>query len=191
MNKDRIIGGLIVLIGLLFIGAGTNFDRIVLGSGNYGEDPNTTADITLQNDEYISNSVNGRIDFGAANLLTTGTIGAGAATFTSLGAFTLTGALDADSNDITYVDSLRFANGEFINNSVNGRLDFGAANLLTTGTFGAGAATLTSISAHTIVGSITQTDSATSLIMKASDGIKWRLKVDTEGVLSADSTGLN
>jgi len=128
--KQTIFGFVLGLVTIVVLAASTNFDRLVLGSGNYGEDPNPTADITLQNDEYISNYIDGTIDFGAANLLTTGTLGAGAAT-------------------------------------------------------------LTSISAHTIVGSITQTDSSTSLILKASDGKKWRLKVNTAGVLSADSTGLN
>jgi len=128
--KQTIFGFALGITTIVLLAASTNFDRLVLGSGNYGEDPNPTADITLQNDEYISNYTDGTIDFGAANLLTTGTLGAGAAT-------------------------------------------------------------LTSISAHTIVGSITQTDSSTSLILKASDGKKWRLKVNTAGVLSADSTGLN
>lgn len=41
-------------------------------------------DITLQNDETISNSVDGRISFGNANLLTTGTLGSGAATVTTI-----------------------------------------------------------------------------------------------------------
>ena len=50
----------------------TNFDRLVLGSGNFGTDPNSTADITFQNDEYISNATDGTLDFGAATLSTTG-----------------------------------------------------------------------------------------------------------------------
>ncbi|MFX0184090.1 MAG: hypothetical protein ACFE95_13490 [Candidatus Hodarchaeota archaeon] len=53
-------------------GQASNFARIVLGTSNYGTDPNTTADITLQNDEYITNSTDGTIDFGAATLSTTG-----------------------------------------------------------------------------------------------------------------------
>ncbi len=71
----------ILVFTVWFIGAtgagASNFDRLVLGSGNYGTDPNTTADITGQNDEYISNYVNGQWDFGAANLTTTGTITSG------------------------------------------------------------------------------------------------------------------
>lgn len=65
----------------------TNLDRLVLGSANYGTDPNPTADITLQNDEYISNAVNGQIDFGAANLTTTGTLSGAAGTVTGLQSF--------------------------------------------------------------------------------------------------------
>lgn len=64
-----------ILIALVILGfrySNTNFDRLVLGSGNYGTDPNPTADITLQNDEYISNSSNGTISLGAANLTTSG-----------------------------------------------------------------------------------------------------------------------
>lgn len=94
----KLIAGLILGATLTFIiGSGaTNFSRLVLGDSNFGSDPNTTADITLQNDEYISNYVNGRIDFGAANLLTTGTLGAGASTVTSL----------ASSGNVTFgVDS--------------------------------------------------------------------------------------
>lgn len=64
---------LIALVGFSYYGA-TNFDRLVLGSGNYGEDPNSTADITFQNDEYITNSVDGTLDIGSANLTTTGTV---------------------------------------------------------------------------------------------------------------------
>lgn len=101
MKKILIIIGLALLVGLgvgFIVGGGaTNFDRLVLGEANYGEDPNTTADITGQNDEYISNYTNGRWDFGAANLLTTGTIGGGALTTTSLkyGRDTLNGAVDS------------------------------------------------------------------------------------------------
>lgn len=74
-----------VFIGLsvgviLALAAATNLDRLVLGSDNYGTDPNPTADITLQYDEYITNATDGTIDFGAADLITTGTFtyGAGA-----------------------------------------------------------------------------------------------------------------
>lgn len=105
--------------------APTNFDRLVLGSGNYGSDPNPTADITFQNDEYISNSTDGTISFGAANLNSTGT-----STFTTLGATTVSGSVSA-------------------------------------------------------------TDSTTSLILKDSAGKKWKLRVNTQGVIRADSTGLN
>lgn len=50
----------------------TNFGRIVLGDDNIGEDPNPTADITGQNDEYISNYTNGTWNMGDANLTFTG-----------------------------------------------------------------------------------------------------------------------
>ena len=63
----------IFVLGFAYYGA-TNFDRIVLGSSNFGEDPNTTADITGQNDEQISNYTNGSWDFGSASLTTTGSI---------------------------------------------------------------------------------------------------------------------
>lgn len=79
-NKIKHAVVFLPLIALLFIGAGkayfgaTNFDRIVLGESNFGEDPNSTADITGANDEYISNATNGTWDFGAAGLTTTGSI---------------------------------------------------------------------------------------------------------------------
>ena len=43
----------------------------------------------------------------------------------------------------------------------------------------------------TITGSISPTDSTTSVILKSSDGKKWKLRVMTNGTLHADSTGLN
>ena len=41
--------------------AASHMDRLILGSGNYGTDPNSTADITLQNDEYIANTTDGEV----------------------------------------------------------------------------------------------------------------------------------
>jgi len=81
--KKGFITGLLLFVFFVIVYAGaTNFDRLVLGSGNYSTDPNTTADITFQNDEYIDNTTNGRLDFGGANLLTSGTIGGGVVTGT-------------------------------------------------------------------------------------------------------------
>jgi len=67
----------VVVLALLLVGfalgsGATNFDRLVLGSGNYGTDPNSTADITFQNDEYIDNSTNGVLDVGSANITSDG-----------------------------------------------------------------------------------------------------------------------
>lgn len=64
----------ITLLGFRSYYGATNFDRLVLGEANFGEDPNTTADITGQNDEYISNYTNGSWDFGSASLTTTGSV---------------------------------------------------------------------------------------------------------------------
>jgi len=90
-KKNIIIFALVVFsigaMGFVFTDLQTNFERLVLGSANYGQDPNPTADITGQNDEQISNYTNGRWDFGAANILTTGTVGGGAGTFTALNTF--------------------------------------------------------------------------------------------------------
>ncbi len=61
-----------VVLGFRF--SATNFDRLVLGSGNYDTDPNATADITLQNDEYISNATDGVIELNAATLNVNGTV---------------------------------------------------------------------------------------------------------------------
>lgn len=78
LNKILVIFNVILLLFISFTGykylSATNFDRLVLGSGNYGTDPNPTADLTLQNGEFITNSTDGTIGFGSANILTTGTI---------------------------------------------------------------------------------------------------------------------
>ena len=55
----------------------------------------------------------------------------------------------------------------------------------------AASVTATSTGATTITGSITPTDSTTSMIIKDSATKKWKIRVNTEGILSADSTGLN
>ncbi len=52
----------------------TNFDRIVLGESNFGTDPNTTADITLQNDEYITNAVDGLVNIVSPSLKVSSTV---------------------------------------------------------------------------------------------------------------------
>lgn len=84
MKKSNLI--IFILLGFcfqLFLGSvihnagATNFDRLVLGSGNYGLDPNPTADITGANGEYISNASNGSWNFGSANLTTSGIISSG------------------------------------------------------------------------------------------------------------------
>lgn len=78
------VGLTAILFGFVLAGA-TNFDRIVLGSGNYGTDPNTTADITFQNDEYISNATDGVIELNATTLNVNGTV-AGTNVFTTTAA---------------------------------------------------------------------------------------------------------
>ena len=135
-RKGFLFGAILFATFIVLYAGATNFDRIVLGEGNYGTDPNSTADITLQNDEFITNSTDGIVGFGAANLSTTGTF--------SSGAITLTTAMDADSQNITLLDTLTFVNSELIENRTNCQIGFGAANLLTTGTINTGAATLAS-----------------------------------------------
>lgn len=61
-----IAGFLILLIFGFIFPAASNFDRLVLGSGNYETDPNSTADITFQNDEYLTNYTDGTIATNAA-----------------------------------------------------------------------------------------------------------------------------
>jgi len=95
----------------------TNYDRIVLGEGNYGTDPNPTADITGQNDEYISNSTNGAWDFGSASLTTTGALDLSATSskrdsFTTTAVkdtFVLTGLVVTDRIHIQQVTTLASA----------------------------------------------------------------------------------
>lgn len=76
INQFSGIVSLLLVLSVIVMASGqaSNFARIVLGTANYGTDPNTTADITFQNDEYISNATDGTLDFGSANLATTGTI---------------------------------------------------------------------------------------------------------------------
>ena len=75
MKKTLIIGVLLLIVTLGFVMAGvTNFDRLVLGSSNYGTDPNTTADITFQNDEYISNATDGTLEINAATINVNATV---------------------------------------------------------------------------------------------------------------------
>ncbi len=116
MSKiNKIITVLIVVgigLGIAFGGAysdkkifgATNFDRLVLGEGNYGEDPNITADITGQNDEYWTNVTNGRWDAGSADIYTSGSI--------SIAGITMTGALATVTNitmtgDLLGADSIK------------------------------------------------------------------------------------
>jgi len=119
MNKMA-FGFFLALFAVVLMAGATNFDRIVLGSGNYNTDPNTSADIVFQNDEYVSNSVDGTLNFGAANITTTGQVSTGNLT----------------SNQV-------FA------------------------------------------------DSTVGPVLVASDGTLWRLKVQTNGTVESDSTGLN
>lgn len=88
-------------------GRATHFGTLVLGINNFGTDPNgVTVDLTFQNDEYISNSTDGQLNFGAANLVTTGTFNVGASTLSSVtvtGATALSGtiALGDSTDDVT------------------------------------------------------------------------------------------
>jgi len=111
------------LIALLMVGVlgntgalqwgATNFDRIVLGSGNYETDPNITADITLQNDEYITNGTDGTIDFGAANLLTTGNASITGNITDALG-YRYSGFLTVATTDATELaDTLKLASTKY------------------------------------------------------------------------------
>lgn len=65
--KSRLQGfvaGLFFLTVLAFAGS-SNFDRLVLGESNYGSDPASTsqADISLENDEAISNQTDDMVTF--------------------------------------------------------------------------------------------------------------------------------
>lgn len=94
-----------ILFGFVLAGA-TNFDRLVLGSGNYGTDPNTTADITLQNDEYISNVTDGTLLLSAATLDVNGTV-AGTNVFTTTAAADTVVIAGTLSTDIFIVSGVR------------------------------------------------------------------------------------
>lgn len=94
-----------ILFGFVLAGA-TNFDRLVLGSGNYSTDPNTTADITLQNDEYISNVTDGTLLLSAATLDVNGTV-AGTNVFTTTAAADTVVIAGTLSTDIFIVSGVR------------------------------------------------------------------------------------
>lgn len=72
LTVAAVLSALALMGGLNSYFGATNFDRLVLGSANFETDPNPTKDLTFQNDEYISNDVNGVLDAGAADILTTG-----------------------------------------------------------------------------------------------------------------------
>ena len=112
MKKLFLIGFVAVALGVFagFVAAGvTNFDRLVLGSANYGEDPNTTADITFQNDEYISNSTDGELNFGALVLNVPATV-VGENVFTTTGTVDTVTISGATSSDI-YIVSGKYVAG--------------------------------------------------------------------------------
>jgi hypothetical protein len=67
-----IISALLLLVTLG--NAQSNLNRIILGEGNIGTDPYPTADIVLQNDEYITNYTDGTVQIVANILSLTGTI---------------------------------------------------------------------------------------------------------------------
>lgn len=107
-KRNKII--LLLILPILVFGfiwgtsGATNFDRLVLGEANYGEDPNTTADITGQNDEYWSNYTNGRWDAGSADIYTTGSL--------NIAGITMTGAIATITNitmtgDLLGADSVK------------------------------------------------------------------------------------
>lgn len=98
------VASTVLLFGFILAGV-TNFDRLVLGSGNYDTDPNTTADITLQNDEYISNATDGTMELNAATLNVNGTV-AGTNVFTTTAAadtVVISGTLTTDIFIVTGV----------------------------------------------------------------------------------------
>lgn len=212
--KKGFLTGLIVFALFVIIYAGaTNYDRLVLGSGNYGTDPNTTADITLQNDEYISNSSDGQISFGAANLLTTGTIGGGVVTGTgfTIGSAAITEAELEVLDGITGSGSLTAAELLFVDgvtSAIQTQLNAKAPlvdptftnivtitdSLRTNGIIvGANAETLSNATNGywTSNGYVNFPDSSKGYVYKDSGGKQWLVKVRPSGVLFADSTGLN
>ena len=101
MKKLILVAFVAVALGVFsaFVLPGvTNFDRLVLGSGNYGSDPNSTADITLQNDEYISNATDGVLELNAQTLNVNATV-AGTDVFTTTAAadtVVVSGTLNTD-----------------------------------------------------------------------------------------------
>ncbi len=207
--KKYLIGCFIVLffMAATFYSA-TNFDRLVLGSANYGTDPNPTADITFQNDEYISNATDGVMKITGQIQTDAGSQSSPTYSFsTSTGsgmylnasnilAFTTAGT------DRVFVD----AGGRFNVGAEQTSAMFGVKNItsqvniaLFTNVDGTTRATLDSAGTFTpikygaaiLAGSVTASDSSTSVILKDSGGKKWKIKVNTQGVVSADSTGLN
>ena len=103
--KNKIIG-ISIILALAFAGANfykdiagaVNFDRIVLGTSNYDSDPNPTADVTMQNDEYITNVTDGLTEIVSPSVIVSSTVcGTDAFTTTSdTDHVDITGALSTD-----------------------------------------------------------------------------------------------
>lgn len=120
----------VMVLGMMAAGP-TRFGRLVLGEGNYDDDPVTTADLVFQNDEYIDNSTNGTLDFGAGILLTTGTISSGAVTSTGNSSYAHVNATDFIASDttsaVTIIGTTRVVGGTGAFTTISG------TNVTTTG----------------------------------------------------------
>ncbi len=188
--------------GVATLGSGSTFGTLTVGSGS------------------ITDS-SGAISFGNENLVTTGTLGAGIATLSSgtqVGNISLAdGALDAgfanisttgscssvnnlcvnlDASTSVHAGTLQMTSGQIIDTS--GAITFGNENLVTTGTLGAGVATLGSGSTFgtMTVGSGSLTDSSGAITfgnenLKTSGNIAVEDKFEAQqvGVGSAFMTG--
>lgn len=98
---------LLVCVAVALLGArayfgASNFDRIVLGSGNYESDPYPTADIVLQNDEYITNYTDGTVGI-VGNTVVTGKVTA-SDSMRVHGPLKITGVLKVPAT-VAYADS--------------------------------------------------------------------------------------
>ena len=158
--------------GTMTIGAGSIIDSsnaITFGASVLSTSATVKPGTMTLGSGSITDS-SGSISFGAVNLLTTGTLGAGTTTVGDLTANKITATVAASTlKSGSAIGHLTLSDGSIVDSS--GSISFGAMNLLTSGTLGAGASTLSSatIGTTTITGSTVSTN-AGDLVLNSAGG---------------------
>lgn len=182
----------------------------VTGAVTFSSTAEINGNITLENDEIVANSTDGDLIFtfnedddSLGQLILRSSIAGtavapndhiditfeakdGGSTNTEYAKIIMTVADTASASEDATIKFQTITNAT----STLGMTITGSA-VAVAGALTASSITATSTGATIITGSVTATDSTTSAILKDSVGKKWKLKINTEGVISADSTGLN